>query len=835
MDALVSVLLEKLIALVEKKVKIVTDFPDEFRILEENMKDIESFLVDVDKTKHDAAMVRRNINKLREVMYEAEDIMADYSFSSSRSVMGRLTIGKQLKDINQRIMNIKKTSHFLKAEGKSPRKNESATEESRVTVLDDAQIVGLEDTVKKIRGWIPGINDGRTFIGFVGMGGSGKTTLAEMVMKDKTIDTIFEKKMFVSVSRPVDKEKIMKSMLEQLGDISSYGDERRMLTKISGYLKEKSYFLVLDDVWGLENNWWTNIGSALPKVNGSCIVITSRMENIVREMGVEEDRIHGPEPLGDEDGWTLFSNIVFSGRRKEKYPIDKDLEGIGREIVRKCHGLPLAIKTVGGLVSSKKISPGEWSVISEKFTEELSNRADAVVASSLQLSYNELPYDLKPCFLCFSIFPEDCIVLRDQLTRWWIGEGFVKPKKDELLTESAENCFMRLVNRCLIEVVQRDYSGKVYTCKMHDLVRDMVINIGEKEEFCPVMKNGKREENKIYRHMPMNGSTTNQMSTSNTKLRAVVSVTNCRSVGNVTTAFLEKICGCQYLRVLDLSESMFETHFKDMLSKKNRLSHLTYLNLRNAHPMLEVPTEICNLRCLLVLDLSFCQSLKTLPSCITNLKKLTLLDVTCCGSLKYLPKGLGNISSLQVIKGFKPSRPCFTEGCRFEELRKLTQLVTLEMVVDRDDEISEGEFDALSNLDHLQHLTINCFNSYGTNLVQNLDRLVLPSKKLSEINLKYYPGLITPTWLNPTSLPKLRRLSLCSGDFTSFHQSFYEGKEQWWIEWLMLELLPHLDEDWNNVCKAMPYLRLLTASWCPELRNFPIENIDFEGGVWRSS
>jgi hypothetical protein len=101
--------------------------------------------------------------------------------------------------------------------------------------------------------------------------------------------------------------------------------------------------------------------------------------------------------------------------------------------------------------------------------------------ASIQLSYDELPPHLKSCFLCFSVYPEDCVISKEQLVHWWIGECFVPLRSGRLITEAGEDCFSGLTNRCLIEVVDKTYNGTIYTCTIHDMVRDLVLKIAEDE------------------------------------------------------------------------------------------------------------------------------------------------------------------------------------------------------------------------------------------------------------------------------------------------------------------------------------------------------------------
>lgn len=840
-DAVVTVFLEKLVGALADEGQIVTEFKDQFEKMKRDLQLMQSFLKDADRLKRKNQTLRALLDVLRELIYDADDILADCEirFKDVEIKAGcllcfppsqlpfRSQTGKRLKDINQRIGEIKEDmrSYFVAPTHGQPSAPEYIDEIQRWSspIFDQNQIVGLEEDASKIKGWLFQANDGLTAIGIVGMGGLGKTTVAQKVYNDRRVEDHFDKRMWVSVSQTFSVEEIMRSMLRNLGD-ASMGDSRgELLNKIHQYLSGKSYLIVMDDVWSLETGWWTRLCDGLPKGNGSSIIVTTRIEQVARRMGVVEGHIHRPKLLSQEQSWLLFCKIAFAENRGVcQYP---ELEDIGREMVKKCGGLPLAIKAVGGIMLCKPPLIAEWRRIARNFSDELSENDDSVLAS-LQLSYDELPAHLKSCFLCFSVYPEDCVIFKDQLIHWWIAEGFVPMRNGRLEIESGEDCFTALVNRCLVEVVEKNYNGKVNTCKIHDLVRDLVIRVAKDEAFCKMDGAGSRR-------LGLRSSINSKCLQPNKKLRALLSTTNTGEANNFSSNIAKKFCECQYLRVLDVSKSVFEADLKDLLSQIGLLKHLRYLSLRHTHPLVQAPCAMEKLENLQILDLSYCHNLRTLPPYVTTLEQLTILDVGYCGSLEYMPKGLGKLSNLQVLVGFRPSRSSFSDGCRISELKNLTQLKILEFRMTRGDEIADNELDTLSHLKQLQILTINCFDNYGSDLEMKLNQLSLP-RQLNELSLKFFPGELTPKWLNPFSLPNLQYLSMSSGDLAHMNPQFWGSERKIWkLQGLMLESLSDLEEEWSTMLQAMPSLRLVSVSWCPKLEGFPIEDVAFRGGVWR--
>lgn len=840
-DAVVTVFLERLLNTLVEEGRVVNEFRDQFEKLQDELQLMQCFLKDADKQKRKNQTLHGIMAKLRELIYESEDILADCQLQSrednqfSNGCLARIyppnlhfqnQTGKRLRKINEKITDIKQSimsylgPSITNDMGRIDACNDQMPRWSS-PVYDHTQVVGLEDDTKKIKDWLYNADVGILKIGIVGMGGLGKTTIAQMVFNDREIEDRFERRMWISVSQSFDEEQIMRSMLRTLGDASVGDDRGELLRKINQYLLGKRYLIVMDDVWSLDGNWWSRISEGLPKGNGSSVIITTRLVEVLTKMEVSEARTHKPDILNGNNSWLLFRKIAFAASGGDC--TKPELEKIGKEIVQKCNGLPLAIKAIGGMLLYKS-HYHEWKRIADNFRDELGENDDTVMPS-LQLSYDELPPYLKSCFLSFSLYPEDCVVTKEQLVHWWIGEGFVPLRSGRPSTEAGEDCFSGLTNRCLVEVVEKTYNGTILTCKIHDMVRELVIKMAENEAFFKVTGRG-------CRHFGIDTKMDPKQLAANHKLRALLSTTKTGEVNKISSSIANKFSECKYLRVLDLCKSIFEMSLTSLLSHIGFLQHLTYLSLSNTHPLIQLPPSLENLKNLEILNVSYSQNLKVLPPYLTKFKKLRVLDVSHCGSLEYLPKGLGRLSNLEVLLGFRPARASQLDGCRIAELRKLSRLRKLGLHLVWDDEIGDSEVSALVNLQQLQFLTISCFDSHGSGLVDKLDKLY-PPPELHELCLQFYPGKLSPAWLNPISLHMLRYLWISSGNLAMMDEAFFgENNSSWKIEGLMLESLSDLEMEWKMVQQVMPSLKIVNASWCPNLVSFPIEDVGFRGGVW---
>ncbi|KAI9116292.1 hypothetical protein K1719_012459 [Acacia pycnantha] len=256
-------------------------------------------------------------------------------------------------------------------------------------------------------------------------------------------------------------------------------------------IEGKRFLLVLDDVWNEEREKWIALESLLRGGKmGSMIIVTTRSKKVAQIMGTHPRLLFSIKGLDANCSWGLFRRVAFWDGKE---PDNQELVGIGKDIVSKCAGVPLAIRTIGSLLFTKKLGVSEWSYFRDQELANISSD-DNEVLSILKLSYDHLPSHLKNCFAFCSLFPKDYEIERKMLIQMWIAEGFI-PDTNKVLEDVGDGYFMQLLSRCLFQDVKRDSFGEIKKCKMHDLIHDLALSITRNE--CYFVKSEKMEEENI--------------------------------------------------------------------------------------------------------------------------------------------------------------------------------------------------------------------------------------------------------------------------------------------------------------------------------------------------
>ncbi|KAL2588309.1 hypothetical protein AAZV13_13G161900 [Glycine max] len=333
----------------------------------------------------------------------------------------------------------------------------------------ESDIYGRDKDKKVIFDWLTSDNGNPNqpwILSIVGMGGMGKTTLAQHVFNDPRIqEARFDVKAWVCVSDDFDAFRVSRTILEA---ITKSTDDSRDLEMVHGRLKEKltgkRFLLVLDNVWNKNRLKWEAVLKHLVfGAQGSRIIATTRSKEVASTMRSKE---HLLEQLQEDHCWKLFAKHAFQDDNIQPNP---DCKEIGTKIVKKCKGLPLALKTMGSLLHDKS-SVTEWkSIWQSEIWEFSTERSDIVPA--LALSYHHLPSHLKRCFAYCALFPKDYVFDKECLIQLWMAEKFLQcSQQGKRPEEVGEQYFNDLLSRCFF---QQSSNTKRTHFVMHDLLNDL--------------------------------------------------------------------------------------------------------------------------------------------------------------------------------------------------------------------------------------------------------------------------------------------------------------------------------------------------------------------------
>ncbi|XP_059436279.1 disease resistance protein RPM1-like [Corylus avellana] len=444
-ETVVALVVNELVQLIVHESNLLTGVHQEVVDIKDELESIQGFLKDVDKGDLQDG-VKMWVKQVREAAYHIEDVIDEYVLHVAQL--------SKIQDIKISIREIKERSErygfSFSKQGSSNYAANVAWHDPRAGALfiEEDEVVGIESSRDELVSWLVGEASKRSVMSVVGMGGIGKTTLAKKVYENESVKGHFDCRVWITVSQSCNVQKILMSMIDQIYQAKETTleqvdmiDEITLITQLRKYLQQKRYVVFFDDVW--KTKFWEIVKHALPyNGRGSRIIITTRSD-LIGAFCKESfsDQVHKLQPLSQDKAWELFCKKAFWSEFQGCCP--KELVKMSMDIVRKCEGLPLAIVSIGGLLSTKEKVPLEWKKLHDNLNSELEfNPHLTKITKILSLSYDDLPCYLESCYLYFGIFPEDYSITGVRLLWLWVAEGFIKGKKGKTLEDVVEESFI---------------------------------------------------------------------------------------------------------------------------------------------------------------------------------------------------------------------------------------------------------------------------------------------------------------------------------------------------------------------------------------------------------
>ncbi|KAK3440922.1 hypothetical protein EUGRSUZ_B01177 [Eucalyptus grandis] len=673
-EAVISIIAEKIIEILGSKaietVAKLRNIKHELNALSETVSILQPVLDHAEEQYHQNRRIRVWVDQLKDALYEAQDVLEEFNIEDIRrelrghnemmkGLMTFLSSSTQLafnRKMSDKVRALKVRIEAIEAKRSFPLEERSKRniQETHLFIVE-GDIKGREDDKKTVMKFLVDLNveENVSILPIVGIGGLGKTALAKYVYEYSKFDL----KMWVCASTDFDEKKLVKKILTCAKKEEQTADTLELLqSKLRAEIDGKKYLLVLDDVWDIEQETWLKLKPLLAGgARGSKILVTTRIPLVAEIMGTVP-----PHFLGDLSERASVELLMQVAGRKIEEIQDSGMLEIGKEIVRKCSRVPLVIRTVGRLLSSKK-SELEWSQFKDDKLLEVCQSEDRII-SVLKLSYDNLPSHLKQCFAFCSLFPKDYEIKKQTLVNLWVAEGFIQPSnKSQHLEDIAHEYFMDLLGRNLFQDFKINSYMDEETCKMHDLMHDLACLVAGNE--CLVARDDMEFIHERTRHISYASA-----------LRTFLSTTGYWEERESTSEadLHQLIQNFKRLRILDLHC----TKVKKVPRSIYKLKHLTYLDLSKNSRLKRLPNSITRLQSLQTLNLNGCSDLEELPSDIRKLVSLRNLDLDACSKLSYLPRGLGELSSLHRLTCFilPKDKACAKNYCGLGELKGLNNI-----------------------------------------------------------------------------------------------------------------------------------------------------------------
>ncbi|XP_023735403.1 putative disease resistance RPP13-like protein 1 isoform X2 [Lactuca sativa] len=788
LSALFTLVFEKLTSEALKKIARSKGIDSELKKLKKTLDQIQDLLNDASQKEVTDEAVKRWLIDLQQLAYDTDDLLDDIATEAihrelteeggaSSSMVRKLIpscctsfsqsnrMHAKLDDIATRLQELVEAKNNLGLSVITYEKPKIERDEA--SLVDASGVFGREDDKKKLLQKLLGDKDESSSQNFsivpiVGMGGVGKTTLARLLYDEKEVKDHFELRAWVCVSDEFNVLNISKVIYQSVtGENKEFAGLNLLQEALREKFQNKLFLIVLDDVWSESyGDWEKLVVPFLVGASGSRIIMTTRKEQLLKQLSFShQDPL---QRLSQDDSLSLFAQHALGVNKFDSHPT---LRPYGEQFVKKCGGLPLALRILGRLLRTKT-DEEEWKYLLDSEIWNLGN-GDKIVPV-LRLSYNDLSATLKLLFGYCSLFPKDYEFDKEELVLLWMAEGFLHHSDVRKSMEQwGHKCFEELLSRSFFQHAPNNKSLFV----MHDLLNDLAalvagdffsrLDIEMNQEFRKEVLQKHRhmslvcEDYMVYKRLSPYRGAKNLRTFIALSVRVVEDRVKFNLSNKVLSDLLQEL---PLLRVLSLSN----LSISEVPEVIGSMKHLRYLNLSRTL-ITRLPENVCNLYNLQSLIVSGCNSFEKLPNSFSKLKNLQHFDMRDTPNLKKMPLGIGELKSLQTFSNIIIGGE---SGFAIKELKKLQNLHGKVFIAGLGN--VQNAMDAReANLSQKRftELELNWgseFNVIRTELLEKeiLNELMPHNGTLEKLGIMSYRGTEFPNWVGDPSFLRLTKVSI---------------------------------------------------------------------------
>ncbi|TYJ41484.1 hypothetical protein E1A91_A03G024600v1 [Gossypium mustelinum] len=617
--------LEKLGSAAYERICVAWGVREEFEKLKLTLAAIRAVVLDAEQQQARSQELSLWLQRFKDACYDVEDLIDEFEiqelrrqvleqgstgrkvrhfFSGSNPLAFRFRMGYKIKKANERLNEIaaEKARFHLTEKHET---NVIHRERETYSFVKTSSVIGRDEAKQHLVNFLMDPTDGEDIpvLPIVGIGGIGKTTLAQLVFNEESVKSHFELRIWVCVTEDFDIKQLMIKIFKSATGMNCKDMNKEELHKVlQDCLNGKRFLMVLDDVWNEDKKKWSELKDLLcGGAQGSRIIVTTRSRKVATVTGTTPQ--YDLEHLSYENSLSLFLKLAF------------------KEGEEKHDNL-----TLGSLLCSTRIQH-DWELVRDCELWKLKQEENDILPA-LKLSYDHLPWYLKQCFAFCSVFPKDFEFDHLFLVSLWMANGFLQsPYENEEPEDIGNRYIQELLSRSFFQQVEDNFFPFIF--KMHDLVHDVALSVAQNEvNSCNHYSTGN------VRHLwfDLSKQDASQLPNNLGCLRSLLLLDE-EGKADSESLIAAVISRSKHLRITKRHRYLISLRELWVTTKQTRLHE----------------KGISCLTSLRTLIFSECENLEKLFEDIQNLTALRELYINNCHNLVSLPQGLKYLTTLENL------------------------------------------------------------------------------------------------------------------------------------------------------------------------------------------